>query len=156
MLTWIRVLVEALRPNKSDVLPYMDGDAEPPVRYARAVLSFGATEEPYYQDIMVGPLPIDNKTTTWAPLEYPLTRKTGGKVRNLDADGDRLYSDWLYVISASIADITLDLWDGTALGLENDTIDIWGIDPLWQEDGRVVRWDTFWNFPVDVFDAETL
>ena len=74
-------------------------------------------------------------------MEYPYTRKTQGRVRNLDADGDEtLYSEWIYKISASISDITLDLWGGTALGLENDTLDIFGIDPLWQDDGRIVRW----------------
>jgi primary-amine oxidase len=45
---------------------------------------------------------------------------------------------------------------GTALGLDNDTLDIWGIDPLWQYDGKITRWDTFWNYPEDDFDAETL
>jgi hypothetical protein len=29
--------------------------------------------------------------------------------------------------------------------LENDTLDVWGIDPLMQEDG-IIRWDQFWNF----------
>lgn len=116
-----------------------------------------ATDEPYFQEIMVGPVPLDNATTTWAPLTYPLTKKNEGKVRNLGADDDdALYTDWLWPVSATVADITLDLWNGTALGLDNDTMDIWGIDPLWQDDGRVVRWDTFWNYPSDAFDAETL
>lgn len=118
-----------------------------------------ATDEPYFQEIMVGPVPVDNTTTTttWTPLTYPLTKKNDAKVRNLGADDDdALYSAWLYPISATVADITLDLWNATALGLANDTIDIWGIDPLWQDDGRVVRWDAFWNLPSDGFDAETL
>ncbi len=149
-------MVEALRPNKSDALAYVDGDAAAPVQYAHAVLDFRATTEPYYQDIVVGPLPVDNTTTTWQPLEYTLTKKNSGKVRNLDADDLTLYSKWLYIVSASISDITLDLWNGTALGLDNDTLDIWGIDPLWQDDGRIIRWDTFWNLPTDDFDAETL
>lgn len=128
-----------------------------PTKWAKVVLDMRATDEPYFQEIMVGPVPLDNATTTWTPLTYPLTKKNDGKVRNLGADDDdALYTDWLYPISASIADITLDLWNGTALGLDNDTMDIWGIDPLWQEDGRIVRWDTFWNYPEDDFDAETL
>lgn len=40
--------------------------------------------------------------------------------------------------------------------MDNDTIDVWEIDPLFQDDDRIIRWDTFWNFPVDEFDAETL
>jgi primary-amine oxidase len=65
------------------------------------------------------------------PLEYPYTRKTGGSIRNLDADSDSHY-ELFYKISSSISDITLDLWNGTALGKKNDTLSIWGIDPLWQ------------------------
>ena len=145
-----------MRPNKTDALAYIDGNATAPPVYAHVVLDHRASDEPYYQDILVGPIPIDNATTTWQPLDYILTKKNSGKVRNLDADGDKLYSDWLYPISQTVADITLDLWNGTALGLDNDTLDIWGVDPLWQDNGRVIRWDTFWNYPTDDFDAETL
>lgn len=148
-------LVELMRPNKTDVLQYLDHSGSPPARYAHAVLAHRASEEPYYADILVGPLPVKNGTTTWEPLEYPYTRKTLGRVRTLDADTE-LQQEWLYNISATIADITLDLWNGTALGLDNDTLDIWGIDPYWQDDGHIVRWDGFWGIPTDKFDMETL
>ncbi|OJI80543.1 hypothetical protein ASPTUDRAFT_129166 [Aspergillus tubingensis CBS 134.48] len=124
-------LVELMRPNKSDVLQYLDHDHPPPTRYAHVVLAVRATLDPCYAEIPVGPLPItDKSTTTWVPLEYPYTRKTQGRIRNLDADHDTIYSEWLYKISASIVDITLDLFNGTALGLDNDTIRISGINPL--------------------------
>jgi primary-amine oxidase len=104
-------------PNKTDALGYIDGCKAPPKKYAHVVLDQRASVNPTYADILVGPLPIDNVTTTWEPLTYPYTKNNGGKVRNLDADGDdALYSDWLYVIGASVADITLDLWNGTATG----------------------------------------
>ncbi|KAK0724664.1 copper amine oxidase [Lasiosphaeris hirsuta] len=148
-------LVEALWPNKTDALAFLDGNVSTPPKYAHVVLDHRASENPYYIDIFVGPVPVTNETA-WKPLAYPLTKENGGKVRNLDADSDALFTDWLYVHSESIADITLDLWNGTALGLENDTLDIWGIDPLWQDDGRIIRWDTFWSLPTDDFDAETL
>lgn len=149
--------MEAVSPNKSDALAYLDGNSAAPLKFAKVLLDIRATDEPYYQDIIVGPIPLDNATATWTPLTYPLTRKTEGKVRNLDADGDdALYNDWIYPITRSIADITLDLWGATALGLANDTIDVWGIDPLWQEYGRIVRWDSFWNYAADSFDADTL
>ncbi|GAQ44944.1 actin binding protein [Aspergillus tubingensis] len=150
-------LVELMRPNKSDVLQYLDHDHPPPMRYAHVVLDVRATLDPCYAEILVGPLPItDKSTTTWVPLEYPYTRKTQGRIRNLDADHDTIHSEWLYNISASIVDITLDLFNGTALGLDNDTIRISGINPLWQDDGRTIRWDTFWNLPVDDFDASSI
>ncbi|OIW28159.1 membrane copper amine oxidase [Coniochaeta ligniaria NRRL 30616] len=151
------LLVESMIPNKTDALGYIDGCKAPPKKYAHVVLDERASVDPTYADIIVGPLPIDNTTTTWEPLTYPYTKNNSGKVRNLDADADdALYSEWLYVIGASVADITLDLWNITAMGLDNDTGDIWGIDPLWQDDDRIIRWDAFWNYPEDDFDAETL
>ncbi|CAD0050799.1 unnamed protein product [Aureobasidium pullulans] len=135
------LLVELMHPNKTDVLSYLDNAGPAPPRYAHVVLDHRAAVDPYYQDILVGPIEpfgVKNGTTRWVPLEYPYTRKSDGRVRNLDADADdTLYSQWIYKISATISDITLDLWGGVALGRDNDTLDIWGIDPLWQDDGRV-------------------
>ncbi|RMX72312.1 hypothetical protein D0869_14743, partial [Hortaea werneckii] len=90
------LLVELMVPNKTDILAYIDGNATAPARYAHAVLDIRATEEPTYTDILVGPIPVVNGTTTWQPLEYPYTRKTGGSIRNLDADSDSLYSEYIY------------------------------------------------------------
>jgi len=147
-----------MHPNKTDVLNYLDNAGPAPTRFAHVVLSHRASEEPTYEDILVGPIDasgVRNGTTTWEPLDYPYTRKTAGRVRNLDADSDgTLYSQWIYKISATISDITLDLWQGTALDHDNDTLSIWGIDPLWQDDGRIVRWDAFWSNPVDEFDTQ--
>ncbi|KAF4554230.1 Copper amine oxidase-like protein 5 [Elsinoe fawcettii] len=150
------LLVELMHPNKTDVLSYLDGNGTAPTRYAHVVISERATEDPVYADILVGPLPIVNGTTRWEPLEYPLTRKTGGRVRNLDADADTMREEWVIKIANSISDITQELWGKTVTGGENDTVDIWGIDPLWQDDGRIIRWDTFWNIPGDEFDVITL
>ncbi|KAK4186305.1 putative copper amine oxidase [Podospora australis] len=149
-------LVEAMWPNKTDALAYIDGTGPAPTKYAHVVLNNRATEDAHYADILVGPLPIDNATAKWEPLTYLHNKPSGGKVRNLDADNDIVYSEWLFKIGASVADITLDLWNATAMGLENDTLSIWGIDPLWQDDGRIIRWDTFWNTPTEVFDDSTL
>jgi primary-amine oxidase len=149
------LLMELMIPNKTDALSYIDGNASAPTRYAHVSLDLRASENPTYTDILVGPLPVQNGSTTWQPLEYPYTRKTGGSIRNLDADSDQ-HDAWLHKVGASISDITLDLWGGTATGADNDTLDIWGIDPLWQYDGKITRWDTFWHLPTDEFDAETL
>lgn len=122
------LLVELMIPNKTDVLAYVNGDAKAPTRYAHVVLDLRGTDLPTYTDTLVGPLPVNNLTTTWQGLEYPYTRKTGGSIRNLDADEDAIYQI-LYNVSATVSDITLDLWAGTALGLKNDTLDIWGKFP---------------------------
>jgi primary-amine oxidase len=115
---------ELMIPNKKDALAYIDGDAKPPTRYAHVVLDLRATDKPTYTDILVGPLPVNNVTTTWQGLEYPYTRNTRGSIRSLDVDETAL-CEWLYSVSATVSDITLDLWNGTALGLKNDTLDIW-------------------------------
>lgn len=149
------LLVELMQPNKSDALAYIDGSGAAPVRYAHVVLDVRATPEPTYTDILVGPLPVQNGTTAWQPLEYPFTSNGGGKVRNIDADEDTR-SAWIHNITGSIVDITMNLWGGFATGSDNDTLDVWGIDPLWQDDGKLIYWATFWNKAVDQFDAETL
>lgn len=148
-------LVELRYPNKSDVVPYLDGDETTPLRFANIRLNNRATEDAHYAEIQVGPLPVRQNVTEWTPLGYGWTRKSSGKVRNLYADAATM-EQWTYNISATIADITLDLWNGTALGLQNDTLAIFGFDPMWQDDGRIVRWDSFWNNPTDEYDAITL
>lgn len=152
------LLIELQTPNKTDVLNFLDKNGSAPARYAHVVIDQRATLEPYYQDLLVGPLPIDNVTTTIEPLTFPYTRKTEGKVRNLDADLDGdLWNDFLYTITASVLDITLDLWNGSILGLDNDTLDVWGVDPLFQDEvDGITRWDQFWNLPTSEFDSGTL
>ncbi|KAL4785483.1 copper amine oxidase [Aspergillus varians] len=148
-------LIELNRPNKTETIPYLEGNGPVPSRYAHVRLNNRATVDAHFADILVGPLPMSN-VSSWEPLEFPYTRKTQGQVRNVEPDGQTIYSEFLFKISASVADITLDLWNGTALGLENDTLDIWGIDPLWQDDGQIIRWDMYWNMAADQFDSETL
>ncbi|KAK2007417.1 amine oxidase catalytic domain-containing protein [Colletotrichum eremochloae] len=147
-------LIELLTPNKTDAVTYLQGGAAPK-RYAHVVLDVRATLEPYYQDMTVGPLPINNMTT-WKPYDYILTRKTDGKVPNLAADTLVVLNEWIPPIGASVADITLDLWNGTATGLDNDTLSIWSTAEPWQEDGRTYRWDRFWNIQTDEFDVQSL
>ncbi|KAI5363237.1 putative copper amine oxidase [Septoria linicola] len=153
------LLVELMQPNKTDALNYIDSSGAVPARYAHVVLDKRATLEPTYSDILVGPLPVQNGTTTWQPLEYTHTRKTGGSVRNLDASHDS-YHTWITNITGTISDITLDLWGGFANGSDNDTLDVWGIDPLWQdeEDGqlKLTYWATFWNQMTEGYDTQTL
>ncbi|KAJ5678299.1 uncharacterized protein N7477_003932 [Penicillium maclennaniae] len=145
-----------MQPNKTNALEYIDRGGKAPARYAHVLIDHRASVEPYYAGILVGPLPIVNGTTQWTPLEYPYTRKTNGRVRNIEADEDLISRDWLLEISRSVSDITLSLWNATYLGLDNDTIGIRGIDPLSQEQDRVTRRDQFWNVPTSDFDDSTL
>ncbi|KAE9570048.1 hypothetical protein CGMCC3_g13897 [Colletotrichum fructicola] len=147
-------------PNKTAVLPYLDSNSKesPPQRYARVVTTRRATAEAYWQELVVGPLPISAQTTV-QPLQYLLTRKTDGMIRWLDPDAHgALEKEFLYKVSASVADITQDLCGGVALGQDNDSLALVGLTTPYQEDtdGVIVRWDEFKRKPSDQFDAQTL
>ncbi|KDQ60427.1 hypothetical protein JAAARDRAFT_191806 [Jaapia argillacea MUCL 33604] len=146
-------VVDTLTPNKTDVLPFLTGEGPEPERWAKAVLMFGATDEPYIQDFAVGPLPVSEQTT-YSPLNYASTKGIAMQ-RDYDADQDLTY-ELMTNISTSISDILLDLLNGTAYGYDNDTLTIWGIDPIWHEDGRIVQWVQYWAIPQTIFDGETL
>ncbi|KAJ7479846.1 copper amine oxidase [Mycena latifolia] len=150
-------VLDLVQPNKTDALEYLDNGAPLPDRFAVARIAFGATEEPYVQDFIVGPLPISN-TSTYASLDWATTSGSA-KIRNYNAD-EELLTQWKFDVTATVADIVLDLLNGTATGSDDDDFDIWGIDPLWMEeiDGeeRVIIWNTYWRFPSDedaVFDG---
>lgn len=152
------LLVELNIPNKTDVLNFLDGNGPEPARYAHVVINHRSDEEAYFQDILVGPLPINNATASWEPLDYKRTRKDAGKTRNLEADtGDEgsVMTQLVYPELKKAADITMKLWNTTVTGGENDTVSLMTIDPLMQDDGRIVAWHSFWNDPGN-FDAGTL
>ena len=46
-------IVDTLLPNKTAVLPYLDGTETKPERYAKAIIWFGASEEPWLQEFQV-------------------------------------------------------------------------------------------------------
>ncbi|KAJ7906597.1 copper amine oxidase, partial [Mycena leptocephala] len=153
-------VVDLVQPNKTDALNYLDHGGPVPARFAVARIAFGATKKPYVQDFIVGPLPI-SKASTYESLDWATTSGSA-KIRNYNADED-LLTQWNLDVTATVADMVLDLLNGTATGSDDDDFDIWGIDPLWMEeiDGeqRVVLWNTYWRYPSDedaVFDGETL
>ncbi|KAI2080782.1 hypothetical protein LOZ04_004158 [Ophidiomyces ophidiicola] len=145
----IIVLVELLQPNKSNALPYLNDNGPAPDRYARAGIQFRATEEPYVQDFMVGPLPVSSRTTV-QPLNY-IYNKGIGKQRIFHTDLEEEIKFYKRV-GASVADITRDLWNGTFMGLQNDTLFMKGFEPLWIDDRSVVTWCQFWNYPTGTPD----
>lgn len=85
---WISV-IDLAQPNKTEALAYLAGGPVP-ARYAKATLSFYATDEPYSEDFLVGPLPVSNQTVA-VPYDYRTT-KGSSKIRIYDADGDAQYT----------------------------------------------------------------
>lgn len=106
--------VELLQPNKSDALAYLDAGSAAPDRYARTVIRFGATLEPYVQEYQVGPLPVVNGSTSLAPLDY-IYNKGRGYQRLYDADAAALAA-FTSEVGASIVDITKSLLNGVSQG----------------------------------------
>jgi len=76
------VYITLLHPNKTDVLPFLDGNASAPGRYARATVQTGATNSssPYWQEYMVGPL-TDANSSNVEPLTFPFQNKQPGRTR---------------------------------------------------------------------------
>lgn len=71
-------MIELNPPNKTDVLPYLEGTGPEPYRYAKTQIQTSKAETYEIQEIIVGPILAD-VPMTWAPLAYPFTR-AGGKI----------------------------------------------------------------------------
>jgi len=69
--------------------------------------------EPYIQEFQVGPLPVNNASTTVAPLDY-IYNKGKGYQRIYDVDTDELAA-FTYGIGANVADITQLLVNGVSV-----------------------------------------
>ena len=114
-LTGIRFWVDALHTNKSDVLPYLDGAAPIPAKYARAIIFQGGKAEPDSQEYMIGPLPVCAETTV-EKLDYIYNGPSGGSVpynaRYLDGQRTAAADPLVASIMSNISDITAALFQG--------------------------------------------
>ncbi|GAA5855142.1 hypothetical protein JCM9279_001967 [Rhodotorula babjevae] len=148
--SWDNIIttLDLVPPNKTDTVAYLAGNASEPDRFAYASIMFNAFEEPYLEDYLIGPLPVNENTTASAYSFH--TTAGSSRIRNYDADED-LTSEAFLAEAQKVDDIVEDL-----LGAKSAEYDIWGIDPLWHEDGRVVSWVGFWGRPTSVFDGQTL
>jgi primary-amine oxidase len=101
--------------NKTDVLPYLDGNATQPAQYARAIIFEGGKDIPDSQEYMVGPLPVTQETTV-QKLDYIYNGGSGGSVRYNSRyfDGPRSTATDPLVssIMSNISDITASLFQG--------------------------------------------
>ncbi|GAA6059733.1 hypothetical protein JCM10212_000261 [Sporobolomyces blumeae] len=142
-------VIDLATPNKTESLDYMtkNGTSTPP-RYAYATIMFNAFEKPYLEDYLVGPLPISN-SSTYSPYGFRTTKGTS-RISNRDADPEKV-AEFVASITTEVDDIVEYL-----LGAPSAKFDIWGIDPLWEEAGRVIQWLGYWGIPTNIFDGETL
>jgi len=103
--------MDLLQPNKSDVLPFLQEKAAAPARYARVGILFANVDEPYYQEYMVGPLPIKNSSTV-QELKYPFNNQSPGKIQ---APAPYLlgsnFTSFVLELVDDVSDITTALWN---------------------------------------------
>ncbi|KXJ85223.1 copper amine oxidase [Microdochium bolleyi] len=145
--------VELMLPNKTEVLQYIDGNATAsPVRHARAILMFGATENPYVREYMVGPLPICN-TSTVSPYTFRTTRGGDGKVTVRNADQSK-YVELSASILREAEDVTKFLWNLTAA--DKIQLPLAFMAPITVTGDEVSQWQSFIAPTTSIYDTVTL
>ncbi|KAL9617134.1 MAG: hypothetical protein Q9160_008077 [Pyrenula sp. 1 TL-2023] len=102
------LIIETLRPNKTDALQFLDMSGNRPGRYARATIDHGASDPAEIREYMVGPLPISPKSKI-EPLKF-LYNSGRSATPHSDSNPEGLVI-WLKRIGSDIEDITLDLLD---------------------------------------------
>jgi primary-amine oxidase len=136
------LVVDTIVPNKTDALAYLDGSGAQPDRWALASIVFGQYEEPYVQTFAVGPLPISNKTAYFpntfqstapdAKIRVHDQTASGPYIREVALQMKDILSDLLYTPIETAQDLRTKFY-------------MWGIDPLWHEDGKVLNWVQIWR-----------
>jgi primary-amine oxidase len=135
-------IIELLRPNKSDVVNYLDDDGPEPVRWARLSVSESKGDEAYLVEYQLGPLPTSNETQL-----LPLTHIYNSGRNYVQTPMPDVVSlmEWAMEIAVNASDITLELL-GTKADPENlDNPDglVAGARPALIEAGRMVLWYEF-------------
>ena len=107
--------IDTLPTNKSDVLPFIDGDGPLPFKYARVIIFEGGKAEPDSQEYFVGPLPVSQDTTV-QKLDYIYNGGRGGSVpfnaRYADAIKSAPIDPLIASAMGNISDITAALFSG--------------------------------------------
>ena len=118
-----RFWIDTLPLNKTDVLPFIDGDGIIPAKYARAIIFQGGKSDPDSQEYTIGPLPVTN-TTTIQKLDYIYNGGRGGSVpynaRFWDQPRTAATDPLIASIMSNISDITASLFQGAVYYGAND------------------------------------
>ncbi|KAK3317705.1 copper amine oxidase [Cercophora scortea] len=149
----ILLVAELLRPNKTDAVAFLDRSGPAPLRFARVTVKRNSVEPPDVAEYLVGPL--GHSSQTIEPLRFVYNSGRSATV-NPAADVVAL-SRWMDEVALEVADIIDDLLrrplhGQTQDGAGQDVLEPSSNDQTFIEDGRVMRWVTF--FPVS--DASTL
>lgn len=136
--------VELLRPNKSDVVSYLDNDGPAPSRYARVSIAEQVGNDSFLADYMVGPLPPSNMTAI-KPLIYPYNSGRNW-VRTPMLDPVIFYF-WAMSVGLEVVDITEDLLGGRVNALDPfspHSLAV-GARPILIDNGKIILWLEFFR-----------
>ncbi|KAF2269570.1 amine oxidase catalytic domain-containing protein [Lojkania enalia] len=143
--------VYALQPNKSKVLPFLNGSGDAPARYARATVVHFSASESYWQEYMIGPLPITDSTPV-KPLAYPFNKARPGRTEVPRVFSTGEVGQFQTILGEEIEDITREIWNTTfaeGLSFRLGT-------PLWEENGHLISWASITGSRVSKISSETL
>lgn len=147
-------LIETLRPNKSDVVDYLDHNGPRPERWARVGMVEIRGNEAFGLEYMVGPLPPSNATSI-IPLTY--CYNSGRNWVQVPLLDDQAVTSYLLDIGDRISDITKDLLGATMTSHDppNSQSLVMGSRPAVIDSGRMVHWLEFYG-PGTRSDGRTL
>lgn len=141
-------LIELLRPNKTDVVDYLDNNRPIPDRWARVSNLEIRKDDAFIVDYMVGPLPPSNLTQI-LPLTYP--HNSGRNHVQSPVSDVFAMLDWALSIGENASDITQEL-----LGAQTNRDDlsdpdalVIGSRPALIAPGRTVQWLEFFGSGIE-------
>lgn len=141
-------LVELLRPNKSDVVDFLDHNGPIPERWARVSNIELRQDDAYIVDYMVGPLPPSNDTQI-LPLIYP--HNSGRNYVQSPISDVFALLDWALSIGENASDITQELLGATTNRHDPSDPDalVIGARPALIDHGSMVHWLEFFGSGIE-------
>ncbi|KAI8936065.1 hypothetical protein NX059_007565 [Plenodomus lindquistii] len=106
----------------------------------------------YWQEYIVGPLPLTNSTHVKL-LTYPFQNTEPGKTKVHPVNQPSDAAQFLGKGITEIADIIRELWNTT---VEEGRVGVRISTPFWDEDGRVIAWASFFSVPTTNISSVTL
>lgn len=141
-------LIELLRPNKSDVVNYLDHNGPVPERWARVSNVELRKDDAYIVDYKVGPLPPSNDTQV-LPLTYP--HNSGRNYVQSPISDVFALLDWALSIGENASDITQELLGATTNRHDPSDPDalVIGSRPALIDHGSMVHWLEFFGSGIE-------
>ncbi|PNS17033.1 Copper amine oxidase 1 [Sphaceloma murrayae] len=131
--------LEAIRPNKTDVVSHLTSGAPEPRRWAKALIQQSINGTTWLNYYAIGPLPVDS-TTTVEPLKWPFKDGRYG-VKTPVTSFESLQSH-VMEFARNISDIAVALLDGSPVTIKPDDPNSLRLNArsAFMDDGKLVLW----------------